>query len=411
MTTQNLVTKSTEYMHKLCAEIKNRSVGSEGNRQATQFLYETLSALGWNTEAREFTAMDWTSRGASLEVEGQPFEVSSSPYSNGCDVKSELVGASTLQELESTEVTNKVLLLHGELAREQLAPKNFVWFNPEEHQKIISLLERGKPGAIVCATGRNAAIAGGVYPFPLIEDGDFDLPSVFMTEEEGRKLLPLLGKTARVISRAERITGNGFNITAWKGNPHKNRVVVSAHVDAKKGSPGAIDNATGVTVLLLLAELLKDYSGETLVEIAAFNGEDYYAAPGQMLYLERMQERLDEVLLAINIDGAGYKDCNSSFSFYGLPDEIQKAANQIIQESEGIEEGPQWYQGDHSIFIQQGRPAIAITSKWFTENMDDQEITHTSRDNLSIVDFSKPVVIAEALAKLIQKIDCLYQQG
>lgn len=405
MTSQYLVEKSTKYMHKLCAEIKDRSVGSEGNRQATRFLQETLTSLGWNTEAREFKAMDWTTGGASLEVGGQSFEVSSSPYSNGCDVTAELVGASTLQELESTDIHNRVLLLHGELAKEQLAPKNFVWFNPEEHQKIIALLEKGSPAVLLCATGRNAALAGGVYPFPLIEDGDFNLPSVFMTEEEGQKLLPLLGKTARVVSSAERIPSRGFNITAWKGNPQKPRVVVSAHVDAKKGSPGAIDNATGVTVLLLLAELLKDYAGETLVEIAAFNGEDYYAAPGQMLYLEQMQARINEVLLDINIDGAGYRDGNSAFSFYGLPDEIRKTADEIIQASEGIEEGPQWYQGDHSIFIQQGRPAIAVTSKWFNENMDDQEITHTPKDNLGIVDFSKPVVIAEALAELIRKID------
>ncbi|MBK9392004.1 MAG: M28 family peptidase [Bacteroidetes bacterium] len=32
-------------------------------------------------------------------------------------------------------------------------------------------------------------------------------------------------------------------------------MVVTAHIDAKKGTPGAIDNATGVIVLLLLSEL------------------------------------------------------------------------------------------------------------------------------------------------------------
>ena len=43
---------------------------------------------------------------------------------------------------------------------------------------------------LICITGSNAVLAGGVYPFALIEDGDFDILSVYMAEEEGAKLLP-----------------------------------------------------------------------------------------------------------------------------------------------------------------------------------------------------------------------------
>ncbi len=153
-------------------------------------------------------------------------------------------------------MSEKVLFLHGEIAKEQLMPKNFVFYNPEEHQQIISLLEQGRPSAIVCATGRNAALAGGVYPFPLIEDGDFDISSVYMTEDEGDRLLPYVGNTVALKSAAKRVPGKGYNVTAKKGSHLDERVVITAHTDAKKGTPGAIDNATGVVVLLLLAKLL-----------------------------------------------------------------------------------------------------------------------------------------------------------
>ncbi len=73
-------------------------------------------------------------------------------------------------------------------------PKNFVFYNPEEHQRIISVLESSGVKAIICATGRNPALAGGVYPFPLIEDGDFNIPSVYMTEDEAARILPYVGK-------------------------------------------------------------------------------------------------------------------------------------------------------------------------------------------------------------------------
>ncbi len=137
-------------------------------------------------------------------------------------------------------------------------PKNFVFYNPEEHQKIIALLEKGKPAAVIGATGRNSALAGGVYPFPLIEDGDFDIPSVYMTEEEGNRLLPFAGCIVTLNSVSVRIPGKGYNIIAVKGPEGADRIVVTAHIDAKKGTPGAIDNATGVIVLLLLADLLSD---------------------------------------------------------------------------------------------------------------------------------------------------------
>ncbi len=44
------------------------------------------------------------------------------------------------------------MLVRGELAREQLMPKNFPFYQPEEHQRIIHLLEAQKPLAIIAAT-------------------------------------------------------------------------------------------------------------------------------------------------------------------------------------------------------------------------------------------------------------------
>jgi len=157
-------------------------------------------------------------------------------------------------------------------------------------------------------------------------------------------------------------------------------------------------------VLLLLAELLKDYVGERLIEIVALNGEDYYAVPGQMLYVHQNQDRFQEILLNINIDGAGYMEGGSAFSFYGLPGEMENHAKDVIHNFDGIVEGSAWVQGDHSIFIQNGCPAMAVSSQWFTDHIDSQEITHTPKDNIDIVDPHKLVEIAHALDMFIRRI-------
>ena len=403
METEQLYQKSLYYLRKLCEEIPDRSVGSEGNRIATRFFEKEISSFGWKTEVQEFNAIDWENGGALLHSDEVGFEVFVSPYSLGCEVEAQLVCASRVEDLAQLEISGKVLFLYGEITKEQLMPKNFVFYNPAEHQQIISLLEKGRPRAIICATGRNAALAGGVYPFPLIEDGDFNIPSVYMTEDEGRRLLPYAGKTVVLQSISKRIPGKGYNVIARKGKQSNERIVITAHIDAKKGTPGAIDNATGIVVLLLLAKLLEDYEGDRMIEIVAFNGEDYYAVPGQMLYITKNQGHFNEIVLNINIDGAGYREGKSAFSFYDLPEEIKKNVNEVINKFNGITEGVQWLQGDHSIFIQNGCPAIAVSSEWFTVNIGSQEITHTPKDNIAIVDCQKVVEIAEALNLLVRK--------
>jgi len=404
MNTENLISIAGRYLNILCREIGERSVGTEGNRKATDFFEKEISSFGWETEMQEFEAMDWEEGGATLLAENKNFNVLVSPYSTGIKATAVLTAASTISELESLDAKDKIIFLHGEIAREQLMPKNFVFYNPEHHQKTVSLLENGGAKAIIAATGRNASLAGGVYPFSLIEDGDFNVPSVYMTEEEGLALLPYVGKEVMLESISKRIMGNGWNVVARKGTNTSVRIVVTAHIDAKKGIPGAIDNATGVVILLMMAELLKDYAGDKQIEIVAFNGEDYYAVPGQMLYIAENQEAFDDILLNINIDGAGYKEGGSVFSLFGLPDNISEKANLVMNAFPDVSEGVQWPQGDHSIFVQFGRPAIAVSSQWFINNINDQDITHTPKDNVDIVDINKLPTIAKAIKRLIEDI-------
>ncbi|MFU8773809.1 MAG: M28 family peptidase [Anaerolineales bacterium] len=402
MKTNHLHHKATNYLETLCHAITERSVGSEGNRQATRFFGEVVSSFGWVTEMSELEAIDWQEQGASLKVADKTFPIQVSPYSLGCDLNARLVNASSVEELQNLEAPGKILLLYGEIAKEQLMPKNFVFYNPKEHQRIISLLEEKQPAAIITATGRNPALAGGVYPFPLLEDGDFDIPSVYMTEEQGQRLLANTGQAVELKSISRRLPAKGYNVIARKRGKTDSRMVITAHIDAKKGTPGAIDNASGVVILLLLAELLKDFEGEQMLEVVALNGEDYYAASGQMLYLQHNQDRFGDIVLNINIDGAGYTQGKTALSFFDLPEELLNKAKATVGKFEGLVEGERWYQGDHSIFIQNGCPAIAVTSQWFLENIANQEITHTPKDNLEIVEPGKLVEVAEALEWFIK---------
>jgi aminopeptidase YwaD len=383
----------------LCLEIPHRRLGSEGNRAATAFFAETVASFGFSTECAEFDCLDWSHGEARLVAGGKSYEALISPYSLGCDVSAPLVVASAVDELERVAAGDKVLLMRGDLAKEQLMPKNFPFYNPEQHQKILNLLEAKNPAAIVAATSRNPELAGGMYPFPLIEDGDFDIPSVYTTDDEGKRLAEHAGREVSLAIEAERLPAKGYNVIARRAPDSGQRVVLCAHIDAKEGTPGALDNATGVAILLLLAELLQDYDGEMGIEIVPMNGEDHYSAAGQILYLRENADTLRRVVLAINMDAAGYHEGDTAYSLYGCPDEIASSIREAFSKQDGMVEGEQWYQGDHSIFVQNQVPALAITSEQLLKLMT--QVTHTMGDRPEIVDYNKLAAAALALRRLL----------
>lgn len=403
MITHQLSTKAGAYLRKLCLEIPNRRVGSRGNQEATGFFAGVLASYEFAVESPQFDCMDWAQEGARLTVAGAAFEVQPSPYSLGCRARAPLVAASTLDQLQALECSDKILLLRGDLTREHLMPKNFTFYNPEEHQRIIRLLENSQPQAIIAATSRDPGMAGAMYPFPLIEDGDFDIPSVYMKDLDGDRLFGHAGEQVYLESRARRIPAKGCNVVARKGGSQNRRVVLCAHIDAKMGTPGAIDNASGIVTLLLLAELLADYSGQLGIEIVALNGEDYYSAPGEMLFLTQNAGKLEQVLLGVNLDGAGYHRGKTAYSLYDPPAEIAEVIHAVFADYASMVEGEQWYQSDHSLFVMNNRPALAITSDAFMEL--STEITHTPNDTPGIVAVEKLVDIALALNEILLRLD------
>jgi aminopeptidase YwaD len=406
-----LVAAAEATINHLCRDIPERPVGSAGNRAATDFFARQIAAFGFAIERSPFTCLDWQEEGADLLVGDTSFPVQVSPYSVGGRATGPLVVVSTVAELAAAKPAGKILLVRGDLTREQLMPKNFTFYNPEQHQQIIHLLETKAPLAIIAATSRNPELAGGIYPFPLIEDGDFDIPSVYMTAETGEKLTRHAGETVSLTINATRIPATGENIVARKGGrkggrkdcASGKRIVICAHIDAKINTPGALDNATGVTILLLLAELLSGYAGELAVEIVPLNGEDYYAASGHMLYIQQNTGKFDSILLAANCDLAGYHTGSTAYSLYDCPPDVAAAVQQAFASRPDTIAGEQWFQSDHSIFIQQGVPAIAITSERFMEL--SATITHTPKDRPELVDPARLVHIAQALHDLIHHLN------
>jgi aminopeptidase YwaD len=386
------------YLQTLCSVQPNRRTGSPGNREATDFFAHTLRPFGYEVDAAPFDCLDYLCHGASLTRQGQAFDVHVNPYSLGCDVTAELAAVSTVEELESIECKGKLLLMRGAICAEQLMPKNFVFYNPDHHQQIIALLERKQPAGIISATERKPDQVGALYPFPLIVDGDFDIPGVHCRDTVGDMLSAQQGQEFHLAIDARRIPSQASNVIGRLNPAAERKIVFTAHIDAYEDTPGASDNASGTVVLLLVAELLADYGGQYGVEIAAFNGEDHYSAGGQMDYLRRYGDQLQHVALVANVDDVGYVKGGSAYSFYECPPRLETHIEDIFDRFDGLLRGEPWYNGDHMIFVQQGVHSVAFTAEHMPELM--RTVTHTANDTPDLIDSAKLVELARALSTL-----------
>ncbi|HMQ31522.1 MAG TPA: M28 family peptidase [Chloroflexaceae bacterium] len=400
--TAHLTERAALYLRRLCAELPSRCVGSEGNRGATAFFARTVAGFGFAAATPTFDCVDWSPGRISLQVEGELFPAQISPYSPPARVCAPLVVVTTVEELAAAELAGAVALLRGPIAREQLMPKNFPFYNPEEHRRIVALLEAKGPAAIISAMGRDA-MAGAVYPAPMFEDGDFAIPSVYLDEQAGARLALGAGRAVALTIESERRPAWGCNVVARRGPPGR-RLVICAHIDAKAGTPGALDNAGGTTVLLLLAELLGAYDGPLAVELVALNGEDHYANPGEQLYLAQNAGRFDEIALGINLDGVGYREGPTAYSLYDCSPDLADPIRAEFAARPGFVEGPPWYQGDHSLFLLNRRPALALTSERAFELLG--RYIHTPEDRPELVAPERLALVATALARLVPELAC-----
>lgn len=383
-------TSLQRHLHALAVAIGSRPTGSEANRRAEEYIAEAMAAAGCAVARQPFACLDWEPLGLELRLGEETLPAAINPFSPSCRVVAPLVGAGTLAEL-AADLAGKIAVLHGELTGEALFPKHFPFFTVEEHVRIVEALEKGQPAAVIAISPHEQ------HPAPVIEDGDFALPSVTVPASAGRQLLAGLGTVAELSIRSLVRPAVGANVVGRKAGASQRRAVICAHFDTKPGTPGALDNAAGVATMLALAQTLPAQA--LTLEFVAFDGEDYYAAPGQVAYLRAAGESLAEIDLVVNIDGAGLEGAGNTIAFFDPPPTLAEHIRRLMSGHPHITETAPWPQGDHSIFWQRGVPAVAITTAGAWELVGS--IIHTENDTVARVSVASLAEVVAFVADIL----------
>ncbi len=386
-----------QLMHILCRE---RPVGTENNDAVNNYLEVQLDMMNYHLQSLPFTCTVWESSASQLSINDKNFDIIPCPFSEGYTGEGRLVFADTLADLEQTDCTGKVLLLGGGLTQTPLQPKNYPFYFPDEHRLLISLLEQKSPKAVIALTGRHPLC--GLEPFPLFEDGNFKIPSAYLGLSFFESLKESAGQHVKLSILSSNVSQNSRQLIATKYGSKKNRkIVLCAHMDSKYHTPGALDNAAGVAVLMETAKKLlpANYS----IEIVPFNGEEYFEASGELSYLQYIKEKGDTVDLLINIDSSCHMGAVNAVSFYNFSEQNKELAVKLFQQHPVIKEGIPWYAGDHCAFAFNGTPCVAVTSADLFEG--GLFHTHTANDTLNWVDMSLIAPTAEYIAALVHAFD------
>lgn len=393
MKNEHLLEELKKVLNHICIKIGERPTGSKANRELETYARNYFENNGFNIELQQFECIDWENQGARLIFNDQELKAKPSYYTKSCDLEAEFIKLTTIEELANSDLQDKIAVLSGELTEEQLMPKSFTFYNPERHQRIISLLEEKASQAIITVVDNDISV---------LEDGDFQIPSVYISKAEGQKLLNGQGEV-RLNIKTARKDSSGANLIARINPAAEKKLVITAHMDTKYGTPGALDNGTGVAILLLLSSIIKPADINYSLEFAILNGEDYYSTPGQIKYLDENIKGNESIFLVINCDGVGLKESKTAISFLELAEDKRSLVKDLLSSKTNVELIEPWQMGDHMLFVMNGIPAITLTSKKILSLID--EIAHTEKDSIELIDYQEVINVINLVLEILLKIE------
>ena len=214
--------------------------------------------------------------------------------------------------------------------------------------------------------------------------------------------------------------------------PHEN-ILIGAHYDSVRNSPGANDNASGIAALLEIARLLAGKELVRSVRFVAFTNEEppffYSQDMGSRVYARRARERGDDIVAMIALESIGYYDDTAGSQHYPNPiysllypdtgnftafvgnlssrNLVRQCLHVFRSETSFPSEGiaaPGWLGGvhwsDHWSFWKEGYPALMVTDTALFRYSH----YHAGSDTPERIDYQRMARLIAGLARVTENL-------
>ena len=392
------------HIRHLCCEIGARVVGSESERAAQEYIENVFSHLGlpvWRQEIR-------TEAGSVLEHRVEVI----SPMRRIIPSYPVVFSAETPQRGLHGEV-----MLYDERTEkmDEIEDQIVIWPSRDYTASKWRELFRVRPKAILAVWPR-LGIPPKHYSYCANSGLVSPVPTFWITWEDARDLL--LGGNAKisVYLRTKRFeTTTASLIAEVVGDTHPEEVViVGGHYDTVPEVTGAMDNASGVGVVLELARLTVERGVRRTVRFAAWGGEEG-GLLGSSQYVaelatnpetgcrnsepERIIDSLDNHVFCLNIDTVGMPLGFNTCYVAGPPqaiewmEQFERAQASGFMVTDGIDIS------DHLAFTEVGVPSASIVCEG-----PPLDLIHTTGDRIELIDDQELQHAAKFTDSLLTKL-------
>ncbi|MFD2586763.1 M28 family metallopeptidase [Croceitalea marina] len=181
----------------------------------------------------------------------------------------------------------------------------------------------------------------------------------------------------------------------------KEYIILGAHYDSERNSPGAVDNASGVALCLALAKELKQLEHRNYNVLIVFFDQEEDDEVGSTTYVESIQKKILDVNSVHIFDLIGY-DSDGDFALtlqsptpfleeiYRSEAEVRKIPIQIINGAGS----------DNKPFMEAGYPTVHP----FEELDDRTPYYHSSKDTYETINFGFLANTTQYIKSIITKI-------
>ena len=294
----------------LTDDFGSRFGGTEGEKQAADFLKSTLESYGLTVRVEEIPYLGWRRGEAKLEILSpiqKEISCISLPHSPPANLEAVLIdledGAPEDFDMHNEDIAGKIVMATSEVRPK--GSKRWVHRNEKYGRSILA----GASGFIFI----NHYPGYGVVTGGVGEEGRAGhIPALGLSYEDGTYLQRLVKKHGEINVR---ITSTDVvePMVSWNiigeltGNEQPEQIVMlGSHYDGHDISQGAGDPASGAVSVLEAARVLSQYATELPCTVQfALWGVEEIGLLGSTLYTKVHKDELDNFRFYLNLDSAG----------------------------------------------------------------------------------------------------------
>ena len=269
----------------------NRWTGSVGEKESGDWMEAQLAQMGYETRQTRFDCPGWEYDVGKdeLHLGGKRLEAGAQYYSVGCDVTGALAAITPDGEGGfSGEVAGKVAL-DRETETHEVTDRT---------PMLVALEHAGAKAAILVSEYDTT------YSTKMFRTPESKLPAMGVSGEVGEQLYGALGKEVRLVIHARQTTSTTSNVFGEKGPADGPRILVCAHHEASPASPSAFDNASGIGVVLEMAQRFAAEEVGLRLGFVGWGGHEF-GVYGSKSYVREYPDEIRQLKRTLVFDGVG----------------------------------------------------------------------------------------------------------